>query len=202
MQDSGDLYIPSEQSTVEKRLSINIHLLLWEERIIAEESGDERMQTLTQQSFDFYEWIGQRCFYLFDETNGRTKKELGKFLVKASNFRLGKGWLSRSIGVSPLEAQKLLNKYYGLFKRIKDWVKDVESPEKYVADIISGVINTASMKCKANLPSEWGYEDAFRYSAPSYSDSVQIEKFFKHFYETEILIDEKMVHLPVAVEIV
>lgn len=180
------------------QITISLLLQYWEEKIVAFEAEDDRMQTLLEREDYFYERVVKGCvrksvYNLVDAT-----EKLGKALVHCGNFGLGKRYLADLLGISRLEAQELLNQYYAIFHKIRAWNKQIGSEaHSGTTWIIYGLVSESLESCIKNLPSGWKHQKDLIFTAPSYIYTVQAEKFFKHFFDREIIIHEKLVKLPV-----
>lgn len=199
MQDaSSEPPLPSLPPKEEARLTAHIHLLLWEERLIAAHSGDTRLEATLEHGSDFYERVAALCLRKSVHALTEEERELGHVLALAGNRGLGKRFIASRSPLSPVHAQELLNQYYAIFYKVREWLK------RNSAQIITAQIDVSKeeslRRCIAQLPQDWLHTEALTFSLPSYIYEPQAEKFFRHHFEREELVGERLVRLPVNVE--
>ena len=181
--------------------SYRVHLFCWEEKIIAAIAKDGRLQALLERSDNFYERITALCIHKSVHISGEERRKLGKALVKAGNFGLGKRHITSVSGFSYIESQKLLNKYYEIFYPVKRWLNSLgrETAKSYVSKIINGLVESSLENCLKKIPHDWFYVPVLTFHAPLHMYDLQIEKFLKHFFERELEIDGTMISLPISI---
>lgn len=202
MQDdhsgSGPNRLPGSRQT---KTSIRIHASLWHEKIVAAASQDERMQALLEQEDDFYERIVGICLHKSIRTSATDRRLMGQALAESGNIGFGKRNIASVWNISLVDAQKLLNEYYAVFYKTKSWIKKVGivGAQNYVNCTVTHLITNSIRACHSNLPLDWKQaDDILVYKIPADTNLSEAEKFFRHFYEKEIFINEQMVKLSVA----
>ena len=181
------------------KITVSIHLRYWQEKIVAALSEDNRFKVVLEHESDFYERIYRICVHSTVDRIIEKEKFVGETLVRAGCFGLGKRFISSETGLSPVKAQELLNKYYAVFYRIKRWLFSLGRIDAFqsVQSRIDLVRDKSLERCLKNLPKEWKYIGDLRFVIPDYVYDVSISKFFKHFFENELEINNELVRLEV-----
>lgn len=179
--------------------TVTIRLLHWHETIVAHYSQDERLQAFLEQPADFYERVSALALRKSVSALSEEERELGHVLVKATCGCYGKRFVAGVSGITPLEAQKLLNQFNAVFHKARSWLK--AGNQDFAHQVVRRIIYSAIERCCANLPQNWHYLSELTFSVPAYYYDKQVEKFFRHHFESELEICGEVVRLPVGVEI-
>ena len=184
------------------KISINVNLHHWEETIVAAYAKDERLQTILEQADNYGERIASLCIFKSIHQFDDIKEKLGNILAYGGCLGLGKRWLTRNLNIPVIKAQELLNGFYAIFHETNKWIKEFgkEEARRFVKSKIENIIKQSLLRCVKNLPQDWIHASDLTFIIPAYAYDIQAIKFFKHYFETEIVIEEKMIKLGVVVQ--
>lgn len=200
MQDEdfklSSLHLPDGEA---EPYSATVRLLYWQEKIVAHYSQDERLQAVFEYGSGFYERIAAFCFRKPVQALSQDEKQLGSLVARSACSGYGKRFISGSSGISPLQAQELLNQFYKIFNRVRPWLK--QGNQDYAFKVISRILYSAIERCQAKLPFKWYYLSELTFIIPYDVYDSQVVKFLKHHFENELEIGGELVKLSVSIEI-
>lgn len=101
-----------------------------EARVVAYLSEDMQLMELFNLNGDIHKHQAGRLFHKQVGAVTPEERQKGKTVVHASNYKVTKRRLAKTLGCSEMEAQGFINQYFMLYPKIKIWHMDIDTQLK------------------------------------------------------------------------
>lgn len=104
---------------------INADLSQAEARVVAYLAGEERLIKVFDSGGDIHRKNASNIFGVKEEDVTDDQRQLAKRVVHASNYGMGPVTFAKQLGITKVEAQRLLNRYFATYPGIKNWQRAI-----------------------------------------------------------------------------